>query len=241
MGSLSPSISHQHPTQAAGGLLLLCLGDSVGVALLNGGAPSGQPRQEAIEGAPTWFRVSCFGIRDPGSGIRDPGSGIRGFRDPGVSGFGVRGSGFGVRGLGFGVRGSGFGVRGFGFRVSGSRFRVWGLGSEVWGLGFGVWSLGFGAWGLGLGFGVWGSGSWVRGCLGLRVEPPRCSARRGSRGRCAAAPVFWGIGVSGLGLRFGIEGLGVGIWGLEFGVRGLGVEVRGLGFTVDGSGCGVQG
>ena len=104
IGALSLSISHQHHTQAVGGLLRLYLGYSVGVALLNGGALSGQSRQEAIEDAPTWFRASGFGFRESGFG------------------FLVSGSGFQVSGSEFRVPDFGFRVSDFWFLVSGSGF-----------------------------------------------------------------------------------------------------------------------
>ena len=46
------------------------------VALLNGGAPPGQLRQEAIEGAPTWCRVPGFGFRVLVFGVEVPSFGF---------------------------------------------------------------------------------------------------------------------------------------------------------------------
>jgi len=43
--------------------------------------------------------------------------------------------------------------------------------------------------------------------------------------------VFWGFGVWGLGLGFGVWGLGFGVWGLCLGL-GFGFGVWGLGFCV---------
>ena len=103
VGSLGLSTTIQHHTQAAEGLLLLYLGKRVGAPLTKGGAPSGQPRQEAIEDAPTWFRVSGFGFRDSGFGF-----------------FWSR-----VLGSEFRVLGSGFRISGSGFRISSFWFLVW--------------------------------------------------------------------------------------------------------------------